>query len=210
MFTKVKDRISKTIQGLFSRKNSCIGIYGSPNAGKTTLGNRILSDCDIDEEFGSTSHIAHETRRAKKHESVNINTDNGSLKLDIVDTPGLATKIDFNDFMEEDMDEETAKSRAKEATEGVVEAVKWLDDLTGIVLVMDATEDPYTQINVTVIGNIEARHIPMLIVANKCDRSDASPDKIKEAFPQHPIVSISALEGTNMDELYSEIARRFR
>jgi hypothetical protein len=108
------------------------------------------------------------------------------------------------------MDEETAKSRAKEATEGVVEAVKWLDDLTGIVLVMDATEDPYTQINVTVIGNIEARHIPMLIVANKCDRSDASPDKIKEAFPQHPIVSISALEGTNMDELYSEIARRFR
>jgi GTP-binding protein Era len=74
---------------------------------------------------------------------------------------------------------------------------------------MDSCEDPYTQVNVTVIGNMEARGLPLLIVANKMDLPDASPARIKAAFPQHAMVPVSALEGSNIDELYKAIATRF-
>jgi 50S ribosomal subunit-associated GTPase HflX len=74
---------------------------------------------------------------------------------------------------------------------------------------MDATEDPFTQVNVTVIGNMEARNLPLLIVANKIDLPKSSPSTIRDAFPQHPLVAISALEGQNIDTLYEEIAKRF-
>jgi len=159
--------------------------------------------------MGSVSNVAHETRRARRREGVTIKGNGNSLSLDIIDTPGLATKIDFHEFMEQGMSEAESKRRAKEATEGVIEAVKWLENLDGIILVMDATEDPFTQVNVTVIGNMEARGLPLLIAANKIDREDSSPSTIREAFPQHPLVAISALEGKNIDTLYEEIAKRF-
>ncbi len=193
---------------LFNKKNARIGIYGPPNAGKTTLANRILRDWTGD-AMGSVSHVAHETRRARRREGITIKTNGNSITLDIVDTPGLATKIDFQDFMSEGLEENEAKRRAKEATEGVIEAVKWLENLDGVILVMDATEDPFTQVNVTVIGNMEARRLPLLIAANKVDLEDSSPKNIKDAFPQHPMVAISALEGKNIDTFYGEIAKRF-
>ncbi len=196
------------LRSLFKKKRARIGIYGPPNAGKTTLANRIIRDWTGD-AMGSVSAIPHETRRARRREGVSIESNGSSVTLDIIDTPGLATKIDFHDFMAFGMNEEDSKRRAKEATEGVIEAVKWLDDLDGVILVMDATEDPYTQVNVTVIGNMEARKLPLLIAANKIDLPASSPARIHSAFPQHPLVPISALEGQNIDMLYKEIANHF-
>jgi hypothetical protein len=74
---------------------------------------------------------------------------------------------------------------------------------------MDSADDPFTQVNVTVVGNIEARNLPLLIVANKIDLPAASPARIKSAFPQHPVVPISALKGLNIDSLYKSLADRF-
>jgi hypothetical protein len=108
------------------------------------------------------------------------------------------------------LEEEEAKKRAKEAAEGVIESIRWLDDLDGVLLVMDATEDPYTQVNITVIGNMEARRLPIVIVSNKIDLPTASPVRIIEAFPQHTVVPISALKGNNMDKLYDSIYEYFR
>lgn len=211
VFRKISNNFSSLVSKMFKTgRVRRIGIYGPPNAGKTTLANRIVRDWSGD-VMGSVSHIAHETRRARRREGVVISSSNGSsITLDIIDTPGLATKIDFHDFMEKGMEEEEARRRAKEATEGVIEAIKWLEDLEGVILVMDATEDPFTQVNVTVIGNMEARNLPLLIVANKVDLENAAPASIRGAFPQHPMVSISALEGINIDVLYEEIAKRFR
>ena len=203
-----KSNFASLFKKLFNKKNARIGIYGPPNAGKTTLANRILRDWTGD-AMGSVSNIAHETRRARRREGVTIKTNGNSITLDIVDTPGLATKIDFQDFMAKVLEEGEAKRRAKEATEGVIEAVKWLENLDGVILVMDATEDPFTQVNVTVIGNMEARSLPLLIAANKVDLEESSPTTIRDAFPQHPMVAISALEGKNIDTLYEEIAKRF-
>jgi small GTP-binding protein len=204
-----KRSLDAWINSIFKKKRAKIGLYGPPNAGKTTLANRIVRDWSDGESFGSVSPIPHETRRAMRKEGVMINANGSSIELDIVDTPGMATKIDFKEFMAFGLSEQEAKKRAKEATEGVIEAIKWLDDLDGVLLVMDSTEDPYTQVNVTVIGNMEARKLPLLIVANKMDLPNASPSRIKAAFPQHAMVPISALEGSNIDDLYKAIAQNF-
>jgi len=205
-------RIKKSIGAilkLFRKKNKLrIGIYGPPNAGKTTLANRILLDW-VGDVMGSTSEIPHETRRARLREGVKIEVDGRTIMIDIVDTPGLATKIDFHDFLKYGLSEEEAKRRAKEATEGVIEAIKWLDDLDGVILVMDSTEDPFTQVNITIVGNIEARKLPLIIAANKIDLPNASPARIKSAFPQHTVVPISALKGLNMDTFYRVLAEKF-
>ncbi len=209
-FDSLKIGLGTWINKIFKKKKAKIGLYGPPNAGKTTLANRIIKDWSDGDSIGTVSAIPHETRRAMRKEGVVINTNGSSIELDIVDTPGMATKIDFRDFMAFGLSEVEAKKRAKEATEGVIEAIKWLDDLDGVLLIMDATQDPYTQVNVTVIGNMEARRLPLLIVANKIDLPESSPARIKAAFPQHPMVSISALEGSNVDELYKAIATHFR
>jgi small GTP-binding protein len=196
------------LKKLFKKKKARIGIYGPPNAGKTTLANRIVRDWTGD-AMGSVSHIPHETRRARRREDVTITSNGSSVTLDIIDTPGIATRIDFHDFMAFGLPEDESKRRAKEATEGVMESVKWLEDLDGVILVMDATEDPYTQVNVVIIGNFEARKLPILIAANKIDLPNSSPARIHDAFPQHPLIPISALEGKNIDLLYKEIAEHF-
>ncbi|WP_202318925.1 Era-like GTP-binding protein [Archaeoglobus neptunius] len=204
----LRKRFGFILRLFFKKDKMRIGIYGPPNAGKTTLANRILRDWTGD-IIGSPSDVPHETRRARLREGVKIEVDGKSLTIDIVDTPGLATKIDFQEFLKYGLEEEEARRRAKEATEGVIEAIKWLDDLDGVLLVMDATEDPFTQVNVTIVGNMEARKLPLLIVANKIDLPTASPARIKSAFPQHPVVPISALKGINIDSLYKAMAERF-
>ncbi len=138
--------LSKLITALFFRKKAVkIGIYGPPNAGKTTLANRIIHTfVDDNEDMGVATEIPHETRRVIKREGVlidlkrlilnsnsniniNINISSSSsncsrecstrrsrgrgrgrarLMFDIVDTPGLATKIDFRDFMAYGLEEE--------------------------------------------------------------------------------------------------------
>jgi small GTP-binding protein len=161
--------------------------------------------------MGAVSEIPHETRKARMSSDIVIKGDGSSLTLDVVDTPGIATKIDFHEFVESyGMTEEEGRRRAKEATEGVIESIKWLDDVDGVLLVMDAAVDPFNQINVTILGNLEARKLPVLIVANKMDLPDSSPATLKNAFPQHPVVPVSALNGHNIENLYKKIVKHFR
>ncbi|HEC94524.1 MAG TPA: GTP-binding protein [Thermoplasmatales archaeon] len=201
--------LTRFIQRMFGKKHARIGIYGPPNVGKTTLANRIARDL-TGEIVGSVSDIPHETRRAKLKTNLVIENGNSSLTIDIVDTPGIATKVDYREFVKGyGLDKEEAKRRAKEATEGVIEAIRWLDDIDGVVLVMDSTEDPFTQVNVTILGNLEARNLPVLIAANKIDIDTSSTATLKSAFPQHPVVPISALTGHNMDTLYTKMVEHF-
>ena len=202
-------KFSSIIQKIFGKKHAKIGIYGPPNVGKTTLANRILRDWTGD-IMGSVSEIPHETRRAKWKTNIKIDNGGSSLVMDLVDTPGITTKIDFKEFMNiYGLTKEESRMRAKEATEGVIESIRWLEDIDGVVLVMDATQDPFTQVNVTIIGNLEARDLPILIAANKIDTENASPATLKSAFPQHPVVPISALTGYNTEKLYNTMVKRF-
>jgi len=207
---KMIGRLRKILSNFFqgTDEDISIGIYGPPNAGKSTLSNQISVDL-TGEEMSNVSEVPHETRAVEKKEKVAIESDDGrSIDINLLDMPGITTNVDFKDFKEHGMEEDDAKGRAKEATKGIVEAVKYLDDVDACLVIFDSTEDPYTQVNVTIIGNLEAKDIPILVLANKTDLEDADPDRVRDAFPQHPVLEISAKEGENIDKLYEEIIER--
>ncbi|MBM4240538.1 MAG: GTP-binding protein [Euryarchaeota archaeon] len=207
---KMRNFFRRFLNKLLRRdKKLKIGLYGHPNSGKTTLANTMATDW-IGKPIGIVSDIPHETRNVYRQERVSIVHDGVELDFDIIDTPGIATKVDYKNFLEHGLSEAEAKERAKEATKGIIEAIKWLDDVTGVLLIMDATMDPLTQANITIIGNLEARKIPFVIVANKIDLPEASPERIISVFPQHVVVPLSALHGENTGELYVSMVKKFK
>jgi len=209
-FGRARKGFSSLLNRFFRKKRTRIGIYGPPNAGKTTLANRIARDWTGD-AVGPVSEIPHETRRARKKEDIIISGANGAtVTIDIVDTPGVTTKIDYHEFLEFGLEKDEAIIRAREATEGVAEAMHWLrEDIDGVIYMLDATIDPFEQVNIMMVGIIESRKLPVIIVANKIDLPDAAPARIRSAFPQHPVVAISGLEGKNTEELYEMMIERF-
>jgi len=212
MIDRIKHILRKLLPSLFAkRRHLKIGLYGPPNAGKTTLANRICKDwLGEDAIMGTTSEIPHETREIQMKENLHIKKRGKELTFNLVDTPGIATKIDYEDFLKHKLPKKVAKERAKEATKGVIEAIKWLDNMDCVVVVLDSTANPYSQVNITIIGNLAARDIPVLIAANKVDLKKANVKSIEAAFPQYPLVGISAEHGTNIDELYETLLRIVR
>jgi len=192
----------KVFSGLFNAKKDIkLGFYGPPNSGKTSLANRICKDW-TGEEIGSVSKVPHETRNVQFKEKVEINYKGKSMVFKMIDTPGIATKVDFEEFLKFKVKKNDAKQRAKEATQGVIESIKWLDDMDMVVIVLDSSKNPYNQVNITIIGNLVARKIPVLIVANKIDLRKSDIKKIESAFPEYDVVGISAKKGKNLEEFY--------
>ena len=200
-----KNFIKSIFSKMFKSKEDIkLGFYGPPSVGKTSLANRICKDF-TGEEIGKVSKIPHETRKVGFKEKVEIEYKGKKLMFKLVDTPGIATKIDYEDFLKYNMKKKDAKKRAKEATQGVIESIKWLDDMDAVVIVLDATENPYNQVNITIIGNLVARKIPVLIVANKTDLKKADIKKIESAFPEYEVIGLSAKYGENLEEFYESL-----
>ncbi|MEK6819591.1 MAG: Era-like GTP-binding protein [Nanoarchaeota archaeon] len=195
----------RILSSIFKGKREIkLGFYGPPNAGKTSLANRICKDF-TGEEIGSVSKVPHETRSVQFKEQVEIVHNGKKIMFKMIDTPGIATKIDYEDFLKYKIKKADSKKRAKEATQGVIESIKWLDDMDVVVVVLDAAENPYNQVNITIIGNLAARKIPVLIVANKIDLKKADMKRIEAAFPEYEVVGISARYGKNLEEFYESL-----
>lgn len=195
----------RILRALFSQKSDIkLGFYGPPNSGKTTLANVLCKDW-TGQELGVASKIPHETRKVQFKEKVEIKHKGKTMTLKLIDTPGIATKIDYEDFLKFGLKKKIAKKRAKEATQGVIESIKWLDDVDAVVIVLDATTNPYSQVNITIVGNLVARDIPVLIVANKIDLEKADIKKVESAFPEYDVVGISAKEKHNIEEFYESL-----
>ncbi|MFC1696831.1 Era-like GTP-binding protein [Nanoarchaeota archaeon] len=198
--------LNKLFNNIFKKKKQLkLGLYGPPNGGKSTLANRISKDW-LGEEMSSVSKVPHETREIQIKEQITVKNDKGhELTFNLVDTPGITTKIDYEDFLKFKIKPKEAKQRAKEATKGVIESIKWLDDMDTVVIVLDSTQDPYSQVNITIVGNLAARDIPVLIAANKTDLKKSSLKKIESAFPQYPVIGISAKMGKNINNFYNSL-----
>ena len=210
MLKKIGSSIKRFLNSLFkSKKHVKLGLYGPPNSGKTTLANRICKDW-LGEEMGQASRIPHETREIQFKESVTIKSSGKELSFKLIDTPGIATKIDYEDFLRFNLTQKEAKERAKEATKGVIEAIKWLDNMDAVVVVLDSTRNPYSQVNITIIGNLAAREIPVLIAANKVDLRKSNIKKIESAFPQYKVMGISAERGDNIEQFYKTLFKVVR
>lgn len=208
MIKIIKSFIRRMLFQIFKKKKSVkLGLYGPPNSGKTTLANKICEDW-LGEQMGKVSRIPHETRKVGVKEKVEIKSKGRAMMFNLVDTPGIATKIDYEDFTKKyKLKTNEAKKRAKEATRGVIESIKWLDDMDAVIVVLDATQNPYSQVNITIIGNLAARKIPVLVVANKMDLKRANLKKVESAFPQYDVVGISAEKGQNIEEFYESLFR---
>ncbi len=201
----IRDFAKRIFNNIFSsKKNISLGFYGPPNAGKTSLANRLCKDW-TGEDIGKVSKIPHETRNIQFKEKVDIKYKGKEITFKLVDTPGIATKIDYEDFIRFGVKKKAAQKRAKEATQGVIESIKWLEDMDAVVVILDSTQNPYSQVNITIIGNLLARKIPVLIIGNKTDLKRSDLKRIEAAFPEYDVIGISAKYGKNMEEFYESL-----
>ena len=188
------------------RRKINLGLYGPPNAGKSTLANKIISDILGDDSLQfATSNVEHETRTIQKVEKLELKKNGKTIDFTLIDTPGIATKIDFEDFVKKGIKKADAKERAKEATQGVIESIKWLDNVDAVLVVLDSSINPYNQVNITLVANLVAKKKKLIIVANKCDLKSSNTEKISLVFPDYTIVPISAKTGEGVEKLYETI-----
>ncbi|MFA5060932.1 MAG: Era-like GTP-binding protein [Candidatus Pacearchaeota archaeon] len=207
MIKIIRNFAQRIFSGIFRKKGEIkLGFYGSPNAGKTSLANKICQDW-LGEDLGAVSNMPHETRKIQVKEKVVIEKNGKKIAFKLIDTPGIATKVDFEDFMKFGLSKKEAQTRAKEATQGIIESIKWLDDVDAVIVLIDSTLNPYSQVNITIIGNLVARNIPVLIVANKIDLKKSDIKKVQGAFQEYNVVGVSAKSGENMEEFYEELFR---
>ncbi len=198
--------LSRLFSKLFRKKKRImLGVYGPVNSGKTTLANRMCMDF-VGEKLGSVSRVPHETRSINIMENVSLKLKNGSsLVMDVVDTPGIATRITYRSFLRYGFKKNEALERAAEAARGVVEAIKSMEHVNVALIVIDSTKDPTSQVNWVIAGNLKARNVPYIVVANKIDLPYSRPLRVEKAFIDDRVVSISALRGDNIEELYNAI-----
>ena len=178
------------------------------NGSKNTMNTRVNKNVAI---LGANSHIAKglmfnffQTGGFNLHLYIRPPSKVSNF-LDILNKQPIRNFViheGYEDFLKFGLTKGNAKKRAKEATQGIIEAIQWLDGLDAVIVVLDSTQNPYSQVNITIIGNLVARKIPVLIVANKIDLKKAEIKKIESAFPDYEVIGVSAKERLNMDEFY--------
>jgi len=90
-------------------------------------------------------------------------------------------------------------------------------NVTDIVVLVVAADDGIMPQTIEAINHTKASGVPMIVAINKMDKPEANPDNIRNRLLEHEViveslsgevqdVEISALKGTNLDELLEKIA----
>ncbi len=89
-------------------------------------------------------------------------------------------------------------------------------NVTDIVILVVAADDGLMPQTIEAIAHTKAANVPMIVAINKIDKNGAEPQKIRERLLEHEViveamsgdvqdVEVSALKGTNLDELIDKI-----
>ena len=162
-----------------------VAIVGRPNVGKSTLLNRILG-----QKIAITSRKPQTTRV----NLLGIHTEN-NVQAVFVDTPGLHTKA------KRELNRQLNRNASSALLDVdvivfVVEGTRWHDD------------------DELVLAKLQDVNCPVILAVNKVDNvkdKDALLPTIDELTAKYrfaTVVPVSALQGTNVDELVSEVSKR--
>ena len=207
-------RFLRWARSIFGKKKKFrLGIYGLPNTGKTSIANRICVEW-TGRKLGKVSNLPHETRAIKEIREVTFRVDGKEIIIDLIDIPGISHRKDlleshYKTFLKH-MSKKEARSRVHEAIQGVKVAVKSLDYVDAALVVMDAAQNPYNPINAVILGALESRNVPIVIVVNKTDLKKANPKLVKEVYSDYTIVNLSCLKDESIENLYKAIARHHK
>jgi GTP-binding protein len=167
-----------------------IAIVGRPNAGKSSLMNRILGEDRmlVDDKPGTT------------RDAIDAFVEKGDKQYVLIDTAGIRKKgkvLKADDTVE---------------AVSVLHAIKSIERAHVTVLMCDAAEGVAEQ-DAKILGLAEERGRSMIIVLNKADLLDK--DELKKAVelardkisfaPFVPVITLSAKTGRNVRELFEQI-----
>ena len=167
-----------------------IAIVGRPNAGKSSLMNRVLGEDRmlVDDQPGTT------------HDSIDAMLERGDRRYVFIDTAGIRRKGKVTKA------EDTIESLS------VLHAIRSMERAQVVVLMCDAKEGVSEQ-DAKILGLAEERGRAMVIVLNKIDL--VKRDELKKAeenarekisfAPYVPVVRISAKTGRGVKELFETI-----
>ncbi len=168
-----------------------IAVVGRPNAGKSTLINKIIG-----EERLLTGPEAGITRDA-----ISVQSDWGGVPMRIFDTAGMRKKAKVQEKLE------------KLSVSDGLRAVKFAE----VVVVLLDVEIPFEQQDLRIADLAEREGRAVVIAVNKWDTEDEKQDKLKKLkqefarmLPQlkgAPLITVSAKTGKGLDRLQQAIMR---
>lgn len=168
-----------------------VAVVGRPNAGKSTLINRLVGDDRLltGDEPGIT------------RDSITLDWTYEGQQFQLVDTAGLRRRARIQDAVERCAAEET------------LQAVRFCDVA---VLLLDPSE-PLSKQDLTIASHVVNEGRCLVLALNKWDQADHSILKeIQYQLTTHlpqvkgiPLVPISALKGRNLDKLMAEVSKIF-
>lgn len=168
-----------------------VAVVGRPNAGKSTLINRLLGEDRLltGDEPGIT------------RDSIALDWTYKNQSFQLIDTAGLRRRARIQDAVERSAAEET------------LGAVRFCDVA---ILVLDPSE-PLSKQDLTIASHVVNEGRCLVLALNKWDQADNSilkeiQNQLTTHLPQVkgiPLVPISALKGRNLDKLMTAVSQLF-
>jgi GTP-binding protein len=169
-----------------------IAIIGRPNAGKSSLLNRVLGE----------DRALVDSRPGTTRDAIDVLVERDGHRYVMIDTAGIRRKS------------KVAKESSEVESMSVLSAIRSIERAHVVVLLCDAAEGVAEQ-DAKILGLAEERGRAMIVALNKIDLLDKAGAKKAEEdardkltfVPYVPIVRTSAKTGRGMADLFAEIER---